>query len=105
MRIVIDVGGWLGAILLLLAYFLVSTGRVRGSSTRYQALNIIGSVFVGANAVYYGALPSFSINVVWIAIGALALVARPTAEPEPEAVDSETWKEGRSSGRKPSNGR
>lgn len=98
MRIVIDVGGWLGAILLLLAYFFVSTGRVRGSSNRYQALNVIGSVLVGANAVYYGALPSFSINVVWIGIAVLALLTRPTAK-EPEAVQSETWKEGKSSSR------
>jgi hypothetical protein len=72
-KILIDVGGWLGAALLLLAYFLVSTGRVRGSSTRYQALNIIGSILLGGNALYYGALPSVGIDVAWIGIGLLAL--------------------------------
>jgi hypothetical protein len=74
MRILIDVAGWLGAALLLIAYFLVSTGRLRGSSGRYQALNIVGSVLLGGNAFYYGALPSVGIDVAWIGIGVLALV-------------------------------
>ena len=74
MKTLIDVGGWFGAALLLLAYFLVSTGRVRGSSFRYQALNIVGSVLLGINAFYYGALPSVGIDVAWVGIGVLALV-------------------------------
>ena len=75
----IDVGGWFGAILLLLAYFLVSTKRVGGASIRYQSLNVVGSILVGANAFYYTALPSFSVNVVWIMIGIAALTHRQPA--------------------------
>ena len=74
METLIDVGGWLGAALLLLAYYLVSAGRVRGSSVRYQALNIVGSLLLGANAFYYGAMPSVGIDVAWIGIGVLALI-------------------------------
>ncbi|UCD24188.1 MAG: hypothetical protein JSW51_14365 [Gemmatimonadota bacterium] len=85
MKLIIDVGGWLGAILLLLAYFLVSTKRVGGTSVRYQGLNVVGSVLVGANAFYYSALPSFSINVVWIMIGVAALAhRRPASHPATE---------------------
>ncbi|UCG88164.1 MAG: hypothetical protein JSW71_06370, partial [Gemmatimonadota bacterium] len=73
MKILIDVGGWIGAVLLLLGYFLVSTKRAGGTSILYQSLNVVGSVLVGANALYYTALPSFSINVVWIGIGITAL--------------------------------
>ncbi len=75
----IDIGGWFGAILLLLAYFLVSTKRVGGASIRYQSLNVVGSILVGANAFYYTALPSFSVNVVWIMIGIAALTRRQPA--------------------------
>ena len=83
----IDVGGWFGAILLLLAYFLVSTKRVGGASIRYQSLNVVGSILVGANAFYYTALPSFSVNVVWIMIGVAALTRRrPAVHP---AADTE----------------
>ena len=99
MKLLIDVGGWLGAILILVAYFLVSTRRVHGASVRYQTLNVVGSLLVGANAFYYHALPSFSINVVWVGIAVMALVTRP-AEPEPQEVDGEPWKEGRPSVRK-----
>jgi hypothetical protein len=74
MKILIDVVGWLGAALLLLAYFLVSTGRMRGVTIRYQALNIVGSILLGTNAFYYGALPSVGIDVAWIGIGVMALV-------------------------------
>jgi hypothetical protein len=76
MRVIIDVGGWIGAIMLLLAYFLVSTKRAGGTSIRYQSLNVVGSVLVGTNAFYYSALPSFGINVVWIGIGITALASR-----------------------------
>jgi hypothetical protein len=74
MKALIDVGGWLGATLLLLAYYLVSAGKVRGSSVRYQALNIVGSLLLGLNAFYYGAMPSVGIDVAWIGIGVLALI-------------------------------
>ncbi len=76
MKALIDVGGWLGAGLLLLAYYLVSAGKVRGSSVRYQALNIVGSLLLGLNAFYYGAMPSVGIDVAWIGIGVLALMHR-----------------------------
>ena len=76
MKALIDVGGWLGAALLLLAYFLVSAGKVRGSSVRYQGLNIVGSLLLGMNAFYYGAMPSVGIDVAWIGIGVLALTQR-----------------------------
>ena len=87
MKLFIDVGGWLGAIMLLLAYLLVSTKRAGGTSIRYQGLNVVGSLLVGANAFYYTALPSFSVNVVWILIGVAALAHRkPASHP---AVDNE----------------
>lgn len=76
METLIDLGGWLGAALLLLAYYLVSAGKVRGSSIRYQALNIVGSLLLGTNAFYYGAMPSVGIDVAWIGIGVLALIHR-----------------------------
>lgn len=84
----IDVGGWFGAILLLLAYFLVSTKRVGGASIRYQSLNVVGSILVGANAFYYTALPSFSVNVVWIVIGVAALTRRQPAS-HPAVADND----------------
>jgi hypothetical protein len=98
MKLLIDVGGWIGAAMILLAYFLVSTRRVHGASVRYQSLNVVGSILVGAHALYYRALPSFSINLVWIGIAVMALVTRPHG-PEPQTIEGEPWREGRSSTR------
>ena len=72
-KVIIDVGGWAGAVLVLIAYLLVSMGKTSGLSLRYQAMNFFGSILVGVNALYYWALPSFSINVVWMGIALLAM--------------------------------
>ncbi|MCS7236098.1 MAG: hypothetical protein RMM30_09010 [Armatimonadota bacterium] len=64
----VDALGWVGAAALLLAYFLVSSRRVHGGSLLYQGLNAAGSLLLGANSLYYGAVPSAFVNLVWLAI-------------------------------------
>ncbi len=54
----VDIVGWIGAIALLVAYALVSARRVKGDSTSYQSLNLVGSVLLIVNTVYYRAYPS-----------------------------------------------
>ena len=72
--IMIDVGGWIGVALLLIAYALVSTRRLAGDSTIYQLLNVAGSVLLIINSFFYGAYPSVGINIAWIAIALSALL-------------------------------
>jgi hypothetical protein len=64
----VDGLGWLGAAVLLFAYFLVSSRRVHGGSLLYQGLNAAGSVLLGVNSLYYGAAPSAFVNAVWLGI-------------------------------------
>jgi hypothetical protein len=73
MALFIDVIGWTGAALVLLAYALVSTNRVRAQSGSYQWLNIIGAVGLVVNSGWNGAIPSAVVNLVWIGIGLYAL--------------------------------
>lgn len=70
----IDIAGWIGAALLLLAYALVSNRRLAGDSVRFQLLNLSGGVMLAANSAYHGALPSVAVNAVWIVIGLTALL-------------------------------
>ena len=70
----IDLMGWLGAVLLLLAYALVSNRRLAGDSARFQLLNLSGGVMLAINSGYHGALPSVAVNAVWIVIGLAALL-------------------------------
>jgi hypothetical protein len=83
MSLMIDVAGWIGAAALLSAYWLVSTHRASGNSTMYQGLNLLGSVLVLINSLYYGAYPSVGVNGVWILIGVYALAAHKPAANSP----------------------
>jgi len=72
--LLVDAAGWLGAAALLLAYGLVSAGRLNGGRTGFQLLNLGGAAGLLANGVHHGAWPSAALNGVWLAIGVLALM-------------------------------
>ena len=76
MELTIDIIGWCGAIVVLLAYVLVSTRRVEGDSLYYQSLNVAGALLLLVNTAYKGAYPSSFVNVVWIGIAIFALRRR-----------------------------
>ena len=59
--------------LILLAYLLLSMGRLTGQSRVYQAMNVVGAAGFIVNGWWHGAIPSASLNVVWLLIGAAAL--------------------------------
>jgi formate hydrogenlyase subunit 3/multisubunit Na+/H+ antiporter MnhD subunit len=73
MSLFIDIIGWLGALLVLLAYALVSTNRVRAQSAVYQWLNIVGALGLVVNSGWNGAIPSAVVNLAWIGIGVYSL--------------------------------
>jgi len=81
LSLLMNIFGWLGASLLLIPYFMVSTGRISGKSTRFQLFNIFGSILLTANSLYYGALPSVFVNLVWISIGIISLKKITSQEP------------------------
>lgn len=75
--LIIDAAGWLGATALLVSYGLLSARRVSGTSTAYQLLNLAGSGGLIVNTLYYGALPSAVVNVVWSGIAVYTLATAP----------------------------
>ena len=82
-----EIVGWTGAVLILLAYLLISMGRLTGRSVTYQVMNVVGAAGFIVNGWWHGALPSASLNVIWLMIGAVALwriLSRPReADPQP----------------------
>ncbi|MGB9835145.1 MAG: CBU_0592 family membrane protein [Candidatus Saccharicenans sp.] len=70
----VNVAGWTGALLLLLAYLLVSSRKLAGDSLIYQLLNLAGSLFLLLNAYHFGALPSVGVNSVWIGIALFTII-------------------------------
>lgn len=77
MKLFVDVVGWAGALLIIAAYALLSTGRLEGRSRLYQWMNVVGSVGFIINSGWNGAYPSAALNVVWIGIGLYALLRQP----------------------------
>ncbi len=71
--VLIDILGWIGAIALLVAYALISAKRVEGDSPGYQLLNLVGSLLLILNTLYYGAYPSSFLNLFWIAVALYSL--------------------------------
>ncbi|MEH1129686.1 CBU_0592 family membrane protein [Micromonospora sp. CPCC 206061] len=62
-----EVAGWGGAALLLLAYLLLSMGRI-AASRAFQAMNLLGSLGLAVNALVHGAWPSATLNAIWLVI-------------------------------------
>ena len=63
----------MGAALILLAYLLLSMGKLTGQSVSYQWMNVIGAAGFIVNGWWHGALPSAALNVIWMLIGGVAL--------------------------------
>lgn len=74
LKLWIDILGWIGSVEVILAYALISNGKVQGKSVSYQLLNLTGSIFLMANTIYYHAYPSSAINGVWMLVAIVALV-------------------------------
>lgn len=71
--LVIECVGWLGAILILAAYGLLTAGKLSADSPVYQAANVVGALGFIANGWWHKALPSTVLNVLWAGIGLTAL--------------------------------
>lgn len=69
MELIVDIIGWTGSILLILAYLMVSNKKIDSQSKAYQGMNVIASTCLIINTGYYGAYPATTLNVVWVIMG------------------------------------
>lgn len=74
MDLFVEAFGWLAAVLTLLAYGLLASGRLTGRSITYHMMNLFGGLGILLNSGWNGAYPSAAINVIWIGIAVAALV-------------------------------
>lgn len=66
-----DLAGWIGMILVLLAYILLSTNKLKNGYT-YQILNLVAAILMGIGLYPKKAWFSFTLQVVW---GLVALIS------------------------------
>lgn len=72
-KLLVDILGWTGSVLYLLAYALVSAKKVEGDSALYQGINILAGVLLVIYTLALGAYATTGLNVVWVAIGLITL--------------------------------
>jgi hypothetical protein len=73
MLMVIEILGWLGSVLVILAYALNINKKLDSDSLLYYFLNITGSSLLIINTLYHHAIPSMMVNVVWVLIAVVAI--------------------------------
>lgn len=72
---IIDILGWIGSLLIVCAYWLISSNRVKAQSIAYQLLNILGIISLLLNTFYYSAYPSSTVNAVWLLTGLIHITS------------------------------
>jgi hypothetical protein len=53
---------------------LVTAERLTGRSPAFQWMNLVGAAGFVINGLWHGAIPSATLNIVWMAIAAVALI-------------------------------
>jgi hypothetical protein len=62
-------------LLILIAYYLISSKRLEAKSVLYQLFNLFGATGIVINAFYHKAFPSLVLNTVWALIAFWAIVS------------------------------
>lgn len=78
--------GLAGVVLVLLAYFGLQSGRMRGDGIAFQLVNILGAGGIAVSLVYDFNLSAMVIEVSWIAISIYGLVRGIRARAEAKAA-------------------
>jgi len=71
-----EICGWMGGLVLICAYALASFDRIPATGAVFQWLNLAGSVMLATNSACHHAWPSVAVNLIWLSVGAGALLRR-----------------------------
>jgi hypothetical protein len=81
-----DVIGWIGAIVILVAYFLVAGKRLPATSAIFHTANLLGGAAVALSSLAREAWPAAALNTTWALIGLYGLTRIWRARTVPERV-------------------
>ena len=70
---IFDILGWIGMILVLLAYMLLSTNKISNGKV-YQFLNLFAAIFMAIGLFPTNAWFSFTLQVIWGLIAIISLI-------------------------------
>ncbi len=70
---IFDILGWIGMVLVLLAYFLLSLEKIP-NGILYQTLNFLAALLMAIGLLPKNAWFSFTLQVVWGIVAIIALI-------------------------------
>ncbi len=82
MEILIQIAGWMGMIMVVLAYYLISHEKINGSHKHYQILNLLGAIGIGISVYEQRAWPAFALQIVWGIITVASMVKNKESKEE-----------------------
>ena len=68
-----DIIGWIGMILVLIAYVLLSSDKIK-NGILYQFLNLIAGIFMAIGLFPKNAWFSFTLQIIWAIIALITLL-------------------------------
>lgn len=68
-----DIIGWIGMILVLVAYILLSTNKIK-NGLLYQFLNLIAAIFMAIGLFPKNAWFSFALQVIWGIVAIISII-------------------------------
>jgi hypothetical protein len=72
-NLIIQIIGWAGSVLYLIAYTLVSLKKTEGDSVLYQGMNIVAGIMIVIYTLSLKAYATTGLNTVWALIGVYTL--------------------------------
>ncbi len=70
---IFDIFGWVGMVLVLIAYFLLSLEKIP-NGILYQVLNFLAALFMAIGLFPKNAWFSFTLQVIWGIVAIIALI-------------------------------
>jgi len=69
-----DIAGWIGMILVLIAYALISFKKLSSQSSAYHLMNLVGVSCIGVNVFVQKAWPVFVLECIWGLVATVTLI-------------------------------
>lgn len=70
-----DICGWIGMLLVLVAYALLSTNKIK-NGILYQVMNLLAGILMAIGLYPKGAWFSFSLQIIWSIIAIVSILKK-----------------------------
>lgn len=68
-----DICGWIGMILVLVAYMLLSTNKIN-NGLMYQVMNLLAGIFMAIGLFPKNAWFSFTLQIIWSFVAVVSII-------------------------------